>query len=95
MVIDPFPLAIYIPLPAVRVALDNVFSLVLPISNWPSVYVVWFVPPLATGTVDNDITFVVLLTEIGDVPLYSVAIVPVFAGKFNVNYLFDYFGLFN
>ena len=39
------------PLPAVKVALVKVLPVELPINNWPSVYVVWPVPPLATGKV--------------------------------------------
>ena len=46
----PFPLAILIWLAVpVRVALVRVFPVLLPISSWPSVYVLCPVPPKATG----------------------------------------------
>ena len=49
--IDPFPLVIEIPDPAVRVALVSVFPEELPMRSCPSVYVVCPVPPYATPTV--------------------------------------------
>ena len=51
MVIEPLPFVMLIPDPAVNVALVSVLPVVLPISSWPLVYVVWPVPPLASATV--------------------------------------------
>ena len=49
--IAPAPLVMLIFVPAVNVALVNVFPVLLPIRSWPLVYEVWPVPPLATGNV--------------------------------------------
>jgi hypothetical protein len=38
-------------LPAVNAAFASVLPVLFPINSWPSVYVVWPVPPLATETV--------------------------------------------
>ena len=46
ILIEPFPLLILMPEPAVKVALVNVFPLELPINNCPSVNVDCPVPPL-------------------------------------------------
>ena len=51
MVMLPVPFVMLIPEPAVKVALVKVLPVVLPINNCPLVYVVWPVPPLATGKV--------------------------------------------
>jgi hypothetical protein len=51
IVIDPAPLVMDIFEPAVRVALERVLPVVLPIKSCPLVYVVCPVPPLATGKV--------------------------------------------
>ena len=51
MVIEPLPLVMVMFEPAVKVALLSVLPDELPISNWPSVYEVCPVPPLATGKV--------------------------------------------
>jgi hypothetical protein len=50
MVIDPAPLVMEMPEPAVSVVFVRVLPVVFPINNWPFVYVVWPVPPLATGS---------------------------------------------
>jgi hypothetical protein len=49
--IEPEPGVILIPAPAVNEALVNVFPVELPISNWPSVYELFPVPPAFTGKV--------------------------------------------
>lgn len=51
MVIEPLPFVTVIPDPAVSVALVSVLPVLLPMSNCPSVYVVWLVPPLTTANV--------------------------------------------
>lgn len=51
IVIEPDPLVIVTPQPAVSVALVSVLPVVLPISSCPLVNEVWPVPPLATGSV--------------------------------------------
>lgn len=51
IVIAPEPFVIEMPEPAVRVALDSVLPVLLPINSCPSVKEVWPVPPLATGKV--------------------------------------------
>jgi hypothetical protein len=48
IVIEPVLLAMLMPVPAVRVDFVSVLPVVLPISSWPFVYVVWPVPPCAT-----------------------------------------------
>jgi len=63
IVIDPEPLVIVVPAPAVSVALVNVLPVVLPIRSCPLVYVVWPVPPEATGKVpvvnsDVDVAYI-------------------------------------
>jgi hypothetical protein len=49
--IEPEPGVILIPAAAVNEALVNVFPVELPISNWPSVYELFPVPPAFTGKV--------------------------------------------
>ena len=53
IVIDPVPFVIVTPDPAVSVDFVSVLPVVLPISNWPFVYVVSPVPPFATGNVPD------------------------------------------
>jgi hypothetical protein len=61
MVIPPALFVMLMPDPAVRVAFVSVLPVLLPMSNCPSVYVVWPVPPLATGSAVPD-------SEIASVP---------------------------
>ena len=49
--IDPLPFVILMPVPAVKVDLVKVLPDVLPISNSPSVYELFPVPPALTGKV--------------------------------------------
>ena len=51
IVIDPFPLVIDTPVPAVKVDLVSVLPVVLPINNSPSAKVEYPVPPFATGII--------------------------------------------
>ena len=53
IVIAPAPLVMLMFEPAVRVALVSVLPVVLPMSNCPSVKVVWPVPPLVTSRVEE------------------------------------------
>ena len=48
---EPAPLVMVTPVPCVSVALVSVPPVVLPINSCPLVYVVWPVPPAATGSV--------------------------------------------
>lgn len=50
IVISPAPFVMVMPEPAVSVAFVSVLPVLLPMSNSPLVYVVWPVPPLATGS---------------------------------------------
>jgi len=50
MVMPPALFVMAIPVPAVSVAFVRVLPVLLPMSNWPSVYVVCPVPPLVTAT---------------------------------------------
>ena len=61
MVMPPALFVMVMPDPAVRVAFVSVLPVLLPISNCPSVYEVWPVPPLATGSAVPD-------SEIANVP---------------------------
>ena len=61
MVMPPALFVMLMPDPAVRVAFVSVLPVLLPMSNCPSVYVVWPVPPLATGSAVPD-------SEIASVP---------------------------
>jgi hypothetical protein len=56
IVIEPLPLVMVTPDPAVNVALVRVLPVVLPISNCPFVYVVCPVPPLDTPRVPPSVT---------------------------------------
>jgi len=51
MVIEPLPLVMLTPAPAVSAALVSVLPVVFPINNCPLVKLVWPVPPLVTGSV--------------------------------------------
>ena len=54
IVIPPALFVMLMPEPAVRVAFVSVLPVLLPMSNCPSVYEVWPVPPLATGSAVPD-----------------------------------------
>ena len=54
MVMAPAPFVMLMPEPAVSVVFVSVLPVLLPMSNCPSVYVVWPVPPLATGSAVPD-----------------------------------------
>lgn len=71
MVIEPLPLVTLMPVPAVIVALVRVLPVLLPMSNCPSVKVVWPVPPLVTASVDERPAAVpvMLLSVSASVPL--------------------------
>lgn len=70
IVIDPAPLVIDIPEPAVNVDLAKVFPVVLPMRISPLVYEVCPVPPLATGSVlVTSLDRLTLLALIAEVPL--------------------------
>ena len=51
IVIDPLPLVIDTPVPAVKVDLVSVLPVVLPINNSPSAKEAYPVPPFATGII--------------------------------------------